>query len=104
MLDPLGLGLEELDGIGALRQSEAGAPIDTSGALSRTADSTTADRDHAMGTGTLLTSTELHNFTVLTNDISLDQAVVKALAPKTRFPARQSITRARPSVTCTSRC
>lgn len=45
--------------------------------------------DHAMGTGTLLTSTELHNFTVLTNDISLDQAVVKALAPKTRFPSLQ---------------
>lgn len=44
LLDPLGLGLEELDGIGALRQSEAGAPIDTSGALPGDADSGTPDQ------------------------------------------------------------
>ena len=33
LLDPVGLGLEELDGIGSLRTVEAGAPIDTSGGV-----------------------------------------------------------------------
>lgn len=33
LLDPAGLGLEELDGIGALRSQELGKPIDSSGAL-----------------------------------------------------------------------
>lgn len=33
LLDPIGLGLEELDGIGALRTQELGKPVDSSGAL-----------------------------------------------------------------------
>jgi hypothetical protein len=33
LMDPIGLGLERLDGIGALRDSENGAPIDPSGEL-----------------------------------------------------------------------
>ncbi len=33
LLDPIGLGLEELDGIGSLRTEERGQPIDSSGAL-----------------------------------------------------------------------
>jgi hypothetical protein len=49
----------------------------------------TAAGDHARGTGTLLTSTTLSNFNQLTNDISIDQAVVKALEPTTRFPSLQ---------------
>ena len=43
LLDPVGLGFEELDGIGSLRMSEAGAAIDSSGAAPSTADSASAD-------------------------------------------------------------
>ena len=53
------------------------------------AQDSTAAGDHARGTGTLLTSTTLHDFNQLTNDISVDQAIVKALQPKTRFPSLQ---------------
>jgi hypothetical protein len=47
LLDPVGLGFEELDGIGSLRTSEAGAPIDSSGAAPSTAESPTADAPFA---------------------------------------------------------
>ncbi len=43
LLDPVGLGLEELDGIGSLRGVEAGAPIDTSGGVPAAADAAVAD-------------------------------------------------------------
>ncbi|MEJ7732460.1 MAG: DUF1592 domain-containing protein [Polyangiaceae bacterium] len=33
LLDPAGLGLEELDGIGAWRETEKGKPVDSSGAI-----------------------------------------------------------------------
>ena len=49
ILDPVGLGLEELDGIGTLRTTEAGSPIDTSGAIPRDADAATADEPYAGG-------------------------------------------------------
>jgi hypothetical protein len=49
LLDPVGLGLEELDGIGSLRSVEAGAPIDTSGAVPASADAPTADVAYAGG-------------------------------------------------------
>jgi hypothetical protein len=49
LLDPVGLGLEELDGIGSLRTVEAGAPIDTSGAVPASADAPTADVAYAGG-------------------------------------------------------
>jgi Protein of unknown function (DUF1592)/Protein of unknown function (DUF1588)/Protein of unknown function (DUF1587)/Protein of unknown function (DUF1595)/Protein of unknown function (DUF1585) len=43
LLDPVGLGLEELDGIGQLRSVEAGAPVDSSGALPPNEESFVAD-------------------------------------------------------------
>jgi Protein of unknown function (DUF1592)/Protein of unknown function (DUF1588)/Protein of unknown function (DUF1587)/Protein of unknown function (DUF1595)/Protein of unknown function (DUF1585) len=43
LLDPVGLGLEELDGIGSLRTVEAGAPIDTSGGVPADANAVSAD-------------------------------------------------------------
>jgi hypothetical protein len=43
LLDPIGLGFEELDGIGKLRSSEAGEPVDTSGAAPADADSAASD-------------------------------------------------------------
>jgi hypothetical protein len=45
--------------------------------------------DHAHGCGTLLTSTILPNFHALTNGISVDQAMAKALKPTTPFPSLQ---------------
>jgi hypothetical protein len=36
LMDPIGLGLERMDGIGALRETENGAPIDPSGQLNGT--------------------------------------------------------------------
>ena len=60
-----------------------------SGLFHHAAQDSTAAGDHARGTGTLLTSTTLHDFNQLTNDISVDQAIVKALQPKTRFPSLQ---------------
>ncbi len=47
ILDPVGLGLEELDGIGRQRSVEAGAPLDTSGGLPESAESPTADVPYA---------------------------------------------------------
>ncbi len=61
----------------------------TSGLFHTAGQNSTAAGDHARGTGTLLTGTTLHNFNQLTNDISFDQAIVKALAPTTRFPSLQ---------------
>jgi hypothetical protein len=49
LLDPVGLGLEELDGIGSLRRVEAGAHIDTSGAVPGSAEAPTADVPYAGG-------------------------------------------------------
>jgi len=49
LLDPIGLGLEELDGIGSLRTTEAGAPIDTSGAVPSNADAAAADVPYSGG-------------------------------------------------------
>jgi hypothetical protein len=47
LLDPVGLGLEELDGIGRLRATEGGAPIDTSGGVPGSADSASGDVPYA---------------------------------------------------------
>jgi hypothetical protein len=47
VLDPVGLGLEELDGIGSLRTTEAGAPIDTTGGVPTEDSSATADAPYA---------------------------------------------------------
>jgi hypothetical protein len=60
-----------------------------SGLFHHAAQDSTAAGDHARGTGTLLTSTPLHDFNTLTNDVSVDQAIVKAIEPKTRFPSLQ---------------
>lgn len=60
-----------------------------SGLFHTAGQNSTAAGDHAKGTGTLLTSTTLSNFNQLTNDVSIDQAVVKALNPTTRFPSLQ---------------
>ncbi len=60
-----------------------------SGLFHTAGQTSTAAGDHARGTGTLLTSTKLDNFNQLTNDISFDQALVKALKPTTRFPSLQ---------------
>lgn len=60
-----------------------------SGLFHTAGQNSTAAGDHARGTGTLLTGTTLNNFNQLTNDISFDQAIVKALAPTTRFPSLQ---------------
>lgn len=60
-----------------------------SGLFHTAGQNSTAAGDHARGTGTLLTSKTLDNFNQLTNDISIDQAIVKALAPTTRFPSLQ---------------
>ncbi|HEX2875396.1 MAG TPA: DUF1592 domain-containing protein [Polyangiaceae bacterium] len=49
LLDPVGLGLEELDGIGSLRTLEAGAPIDTTGGVPSNADAFAADAPYAGG-------------------------------------------------------
>ncbi len=49
LLDPVGLGLEELDGIGSLRTLEAGTPIDTSGGVSADANSFVADVPYSGG-------------------------------------------------------
>lgn len=49
LLDPVGLGLEELDGIGSLRTEEAGAPIDTTGGVPPNADASAADLPYAGG-------------------------------------------------------
>lgn len=49
LLDPVGLGLEELDGIGGLRTLEAGAPIDTTGGVPPNADAFAADAPYAGG-------------------------------------------------------
>ncbi|MES1185718.1 MAG: DUF1552 domain-containing protein [Myxococcales bacterium] len=60
-----------------------------SGLFHTAGQKSTAAGDHARGTGTLLTSTTLDTFNQLTNDISFDQAVVKALQPTTRFRSLQ---------------
>jgi hypothetical protein len=60
-----------------------------SGLYHTAGQSSTAAGDHAKGTGTLLTSTKLDDFNQLTNGISIDQAIVKALAPATRFASLQ---------------
>jgi len=49
LLDPVGLGLEELDGIGSLRTLEAGVPIDTTGGVPPNADASAADAPYAGG-------------------------------------------------------
>jgi hypothetical protein len=49
LLDPVGLGLEELDGIGSLRTTEAGAAIDTSGGVPLNAEAATAAVPYAGG-------------------------------------------------------
>jgi hypothetical protein len=54
-----------------------------------TAETSSGAGDHARGAGTLLTSKTLKDFTRLSNDISFDQAIVKALSPTTRFPSLQ---------------
>lgn len=49
ILDPVGLGLEELDGIGSLRTMEGGAPIDTTGGIPADDQVFTAEVPYAGG-------------------------------------------------------
>lgn len=53
------------------------------------AGSVTQAGDHAKGTGPILTCAKIDEFQNLNNDVSLDQALVQALAPTTRFPSLQ---------------